>query len=43
MTEYKVISANWIEVAEGYGYWDYKFERSNNDGFRYLHSAQEEG
>lgn len=27
MTEYKVISAEWIELAEGYGYWDYKFEK----------------
>ena len=26
MTEYKVISAEWIEVAEGYGYWKYEFE-----------------
>ena len=26
MIEYKVISANWIEVAEGYGYWSYQFE-----------------
>jgi hypothetical protein len=27
MTEYKVISAEWIELTEGYGYWNYKFER----------------
>ena len=27
MTEYKVISAEWIELAEGYGYWKYEFER----------------
>lgn len=26
MTEYRVISAEWIELAEGYGYWSYKFE-----------------
>ena len=26
MIEYKAISANWIEVAEGYGYWSYQFE-----------------
>lgn len=28
MVEYKVISTEWIEVAEGYGYWQYKFEKS---------------
>jgi hypothetical protein len=27
MVEYKVISAEWIEFAEGYGYWNYKFEK----------------
>ena len=27
MIEYRVISAKWIEVAESYGYWDYKFEK----------------
>ena len=27
MTEYKIISAQWIELTEGYGYWDYKFEK----------------
>lgn len=27
MTEYKVISAEWIELAEGYGYWNYKFKK----------------
>lgn len=27
MVEYKVISTEWIEVAEGYGYWQYKFEK----------------
>ena len=27
MIEYKVISAEWIELAEGYGYWNYKFEK----------------
>lgn len=26
MTEYKVIAAEWIEPAEGYGYWSYQFE-----------------
>ena len=26
MTEYKVVSAEWIELAEVYGYWSYKFE-----------------
>lgn len=26
MTEYKVVSAEWIEPAEGYGYWSYQFE-----------------
>lgn len=30
MTEYKVISAEWIELAEGYGYWNYKFEKEIN-------------
>ena len=27
MVEYKVISAQWIEITEGYGYWDYKFKK----------------
>ena len=27
MVEYKVISAEWIELAEGYGYWKYEFEK----------------
>ena len=27
MVEYKVISAEWTELAEGYGYWNYKFEK----------------
>lgn len=27
MVEYKVISAQWIEITEGYGYWNYKFEK----------------
>ena len=26
MKEYRVVSAEWIEVAEGYGYWKYEFE-----------------
>lgn len=30
MTEYKVIAAKWIEIAEGYGYWKYEFERVEN-------------
>ena len=28
MIEYRVICFEWIEVAEGYGYWSYKFMRS---------------
>lgn len=27
MTEYKVVSAEWIELAEGYGYWKYEFKK----------------
>ena len=27
MIEYRVISSEWIEVAEGYGYCSYKFMR----------------
>ena len=27
MIEYRVISVEWIEIAEGYGYWNYKFEK----------------
>ena len=27
MFEYKVVSAEWIELAEGYGYWKYEFEK----------------
>ena len=27
MINYRVVSAEWIELAEGYGYWDYKFEK----------------
>ena len=27
MIEYKVISAEWIELADGYGYWKYEFEK----------------
>lgn len=27
MVEYRVVAADWIEVAEGYGYWSYKFEK----------------
>lgn len=29
MTEYRVISAQWIEFADGYGYWNYKFEKGD--------------
>ena len=28
MVEYRVVSFEWAEVAEGYGYWSYKFVRS---------------
>ena len=28
MIEYRVVSFKWVEVAEGYGYWSYKFVRS---------------
>lgn len=28
MVEYKVISAEWIELAEGYGYWKFIFRRN---------------
>jgi len=27
MINYRVVSAEWIELAEGYGYWNYKFEK----------------
>ena len=27
MIEYRVVSSEWVEVAEGYGYWSYKFVR----------------
>ena len=27
MINYRVVSAKWIELAEGYGYWNYKFEK----------------
>ena len=27
MLEYRVVSFEWVEVAEGYGYWSYKFMR----------------
>ena len=27
MIEYRVVFSEWIEVAEGYGYWSYKFVR----------------
>lgn len=27
MIEYRVIFAEWIEVVDGYGYWNYKFEK----------------
>lgn len=25
MVEYRAVEYKWIEVAEGYGYWEYKF------------------
>ena len=28
MIEYRVVSFEWVEVAKGYGYWSYKFIRS---------------
>ena len=28
MIEYRVISFEWVEVSEGYGYWSYKFIRT---------------
>lgn len=28
MIEYRVVSFEWVEVAEGYGYWSYQFIRS---------------
>lgn len=27
MIEYRAVECKWIEFAEGYGYWDYSFER----------------
>lgn len=30
MIEYKVAAATWIEVAAGYGYWDYEWEVIEN-------------
>ena len=27
MIEYRVVSFEWVEVSEGYGYWSYKFMR----------------
>lgn len=27
MTEYRVVDYKWIEVAEGYGHWEYTFEK----------------
>lgn len=27
MINYRVVSAEWIEPAEGYGYWKYEFEK----------------
>ena len=26
MVEYRVVSFEWVEVAEGYGYWSYQFK-----------------
>ena len=28
MIEYRVVSFEWVEVTEGYGYWSYQFVRS---------------
>ena len=30
MINYRVVLAEWIELAEGYGYWNYKFEKVEN-------------
>ena len=27
MINYRVVSAEWIELTESYGYWNYKFEK----------------
>lgn len=27
MINYRVVSAEWVELTEGYGYWNYKFEK----------------
>lgn len=33
MINYHVVSAEWIELTEGYGYWNYKFEKvGENNG-----------
>lgn len=37
MIEYKVISAEWIELAEGYGYWKYEFEKVGEKNDRSLY------
>ena len=37
MVEYKVISAKWIELAEGYGYWKYEFEKVGEENDRSLY------
>lgn len=29
MINYRVVSAEWIELTEGYGYWNYKFEKGD--------------
>lgn len=29
MINYRVVSAEWIELAEGHGYWNYKFEKGD--------------
>ena len=28
MIEYRVVFFEWVEVAEGYGYWSYQFIKS---------------
>lgn len=32
MKEYRVVNAEWIECAEGYGYWEYEFEEIDENG-----------
>ena len=37
MEEYKVISAEWIELTENYGYWKYEFEKVGEKNDRSLY------